>query len=200
MVLALREAGLEVPRQGKDYITAQIMNLLCAFVRNHREVENQVETHYTDRYEDVQAAVAAIGSRSAAQIEIEKKEYCCPDFSEADLRCVRFFDAGLNRWDPRSGLSTPVNMENAILTAADLSSASLAGANLKGAYLGGANLEGAFLMNADLSGVHLKGCDGLTQKQIDQAVAAPENPPVLTGAVDANTGEPLVWRGGTPRG
>ena len=66
---------------------AQIMNLLCAFVRNHRMVETQeVETYYKYRHEDVQAAVAAVGSRNAAQIEIEKKQYCRVDFSGADLR------------------------------------------------------------------------------------------------------------------
>ena len=177
----------------------QIMNLLCAFVRSHRgvetQVETQVETHSTYRREDVQAAVAAVGSRSAAQIEIEKKEYCRLDFSGADLRRVSFFDAGLNRWDPGSGTLFPANMKNAFLFGANLEGPHLTRANLNGAHLYGANLEDALLIRTDLSGASLEHCKGLTQEQIDQATADFDNPPHLENAVDAVTGEPLVWRG-----
>ena len=36
---------------------------------------------------------------------------------------------------------------------------------------------------------------GLTQAQLDSAIADPENPPKLEGVLDAETGEQLVWRG-----
>ena len=175
---------------------AQIMNLLCAFVRNHRLVETQeVETYYKYRREDVQAAVAAVGSRNAAQIEIEKKQYCLVDFSGADLRRVNFLDAGFYHWDPRSGKFATANMENAHLADANLSSASMTAANFKGAYLHGANFKGAILVHTVLSGANLKGCKGLTQEQINMAKVSPDNPPELEGVLDAETGKPIVWRG-----
>ena len=57
------------------------------------------------------------------------------------------------------------------------------------------NLNDVFLHGANLTGTNLKNCKGLTQEQIDEAVADSDNPPTLEGVVDANTGEPLVWRG-----
>ena len=36
---------------------------------------------------------------------------------------------------------------------------------------------------------------GLTQAQLDTACANPKTPPMLEGLMDAETGEPLVWRG-----
>ncbi len=36
---------------------------------------------------------------------------------------------------------------------------------------------------------------GLTQAQLDQARADPDNPPKLDGVEDAVTGKQLVWRG-----
>ena len=61
-----------------------------------------------------------------------------------------------------------------------------------------ANLYHADLTGADLSDADMRGCKGLTQEQIDQAVVQEGWPPNLEGAVDANTGEPLVWHGRTP--
>ena len=62
----------------------------------------------------------------------------------------------------------------------------------------------AILRDTDLSGTYF--CDphggtatdpvtGLTQAQLDEACADPDNPPKLDGVIDAVTGEPLVWRG-----
>ena len=78
-------------------------------------------------------------------------------------------------------------------------------ANLNNVFLHGAKLEGANLTEADLkhanlTGTNLKNCKGLTQEQIDQATVDDDNPPKLEGVVDANTGEPLVWRGRPPNG
>ena len=73
-------------------------------------------------------------------------------------------------------------------------------ADLWKANLRGTELHEAFLATTNLSNADMRGCIGLTQEQIDQAIAQKDHPPKLTGAVDANTGEPLVWRGGTPNG
>ena len=127
----------------------------------------------TYRREDVQAVMAAVCARSGAQIEIEKKISFTMHLSGADLHCVNLLDTAhgdLEGWDRHSGKFPD------------------------------ANFEGAMMVGTDLSGADLNRCKGLTQEQIDQAVAQDGSPPKLEGVVDANTGEPLVWRGGTPRG
>ena len=64
-------------------------------------------------------------------------------------------------------------------------------AHLDGAKLISANLPYADLTGAILSDADMRGCIGLTQEQIDQAVVQEGRPPNLEGAVDANTGNPL---------
>ena len=83
------------------------------------------------------------------------------------------------------------------LSGANLSDAIMTAANLSGTDLSGANLSNADLTEADLSHADMRDCQGLTQWQIDEAVAYFDDPPKLEGVVDANTGEPLVWRGKT---
>ena len=100
---------------------------------------------------------------------------------------------------------------DAILRRADLSGAWLSGANLtnanlsrcimRGTELWGANFAGANLLRANISGAIFSDryegvAVGLTQAQIDLAIADPDDPPILDGVLDAETGEPLVWRGG----
>ena len=212
-----------------DYHT-QIMRLLCAFVRNPsgKPVEAPLSTDGltpaaefisgqdkaddedgVDRplrvSEDVQAVMTAVGERREAHIAIEEEKEYRLDLIGAKLKFVRLMDAVL---------------DNVNLIDADLTNAVLIGAKLKGAYLRGTNFENANLFRADLGGVRLsrvnlenanllnanltravvRRCGGLTQEQIDRAVAQQDHPPKLTGTVDANTGEPLVWRGGTPKG
>ena len=65
-------------------------------------------------------------------------------------------------------------------------------------------MAGATLSDTDLSGTHFyhphggkatNPVTGLTQDQLDEACADPDNPPKLDGVLDAETGKPLVWRG-----
>ena len=55
-------------------------------------------------------------------------------------------------------------------------------------------LNDAHLNRANLTGADLRNCKGLTQERLDQAIADSNNPPKLEGVIDANTGEPLVWK------
>ena len=180
-----------------DYHT-QIMSLLCAFVRNPPGVGKEKQDTKKLR-EDVQAIMPAICVRSELQIEIEEKEfYFNLDLSGADLHGVsllRVASLGNSNLQPRPGISA--NLKGAFLSCSNLSGAHLVFANLKDAQFFGANLEGAFLSRSNLSGADLRDCKGLTQDQIDQAVARPpDKPPSLEDLVDAKTGKPLVWRGG----
>ena len=73
-------------------------------------------------------------------------------------------------------------------------------ADMSGAHFLDADLTSANIAKANLSGVKFSGggqqtAKGLTQAQLDDARADPDNPPELTGVLDAGSGEPLVWRG-----
>ena len=132
------------------------------------------------------------------------------NLSGANLQGANLRGANLRNTDLSGADLEEANLEAANLEDADVSGAHLWNANLSvailqdadvsGADLWNADVSGAQLWNADLSGAQLGGSNDLTQEEIDRAVADSDNPPDLTGAVDANTGEPLVWRGGTTRG
>ena len=165
--------------------------------------------------EDVQEAMRAICNRSEAQIEIEQVAKLRSNLVGANLAGADLQDVDVSGANLRNANLSGVNLQGANLRKTDLSGADLEEANLEdadvsGAHLWNANLSGAVLQDADVSGAHLWNADvsganlgvynGLTQEEIDQAVADSDKPPDLIGAVDANTGEPLVWRGGTTRG
>ena len=132
------------------------------------------------------------------------------DFERAKLHSAQMFSAKL----PRANFSEAVlshaslsyaDLSRAQLWETDLSGARLQGANLSGAVLRRANLSRAYLFDTNLSGADLYNAEfpefsvrGLTQSQLDQAVAELDNPPKLEGVLDAETGNQLVWCGGLP--
>lgn len=162
---------------------------------------------------------ASLCKASLQDSDLSRAELIYCDLTEANLRNAavtksfmggaRLVDADLREAD----------LAEAHLERADLSRANLARANLSSAKLFGAELSGADLEGANLSSTrfvdevenHLEEVDcgvivsvdgrkhlaasGLTQAQLDTAMADPENPPVLDHVVDAETGEQLVWRG-----
>ena len=92
------------------------------------------------------------------------------------------------------------NLSGAGFLRADLSGARLVRADLSGAHFLDADLKKADISGANLSGVKLSDgglqtAHGLTQAQLDEARADPNNPPKLIGVLDVESGEPLVWRG-----
>ena len=216
---ALSDLALE---HSEDY-HMKVMSLLCAFARHPGR--NEEGNDSVRVLEDVQEVMRAIHARSAAQIEIEKQgDYILnlpqtnlndvflhganlagANLTEADLNHASLGEADLNH-----ALLGGANLDGADLGRANLrramalgvhlNHAFLEGANLNNAFLDGANMAHANLTGANLTGTNLKNCKGLTQEQIDEAVADSDNPPTLEGVVDANTGEPLVWRGAGPSG
>ena len=126
-------------------------------------------------------------------------------FNGADLSRVNFLRANLS-----GAIFEDAIVANAWLEGANLSRAGFLRANLSGARLVNADLSGADFLDADLnkaniSCANLSGAEfsnggqqaakGLTQAQLDEAWADPNNPPELTGVIDAENGDPLVWRG-----
>ena len=89
-----------------------------------------------------------------------------------------------------------MKVESTDMSYLDLSGTDLMYGDLREANLKGATLREANLSDANLSGAHLSGVIGLTQTQLDQARAEPDNPPMLLNDLDAKTGKPLVWTGG----
>ena len=76
------------------------------------------------------------------------------------------------------------NLHGAILPKADLTEAMLHEANLTEAHLSGARL-----LRADLKGADLGNCRGLTQAQLNEAVADLDHPPDLIGNVGLESDE-----------
>ena len=87
------------------------------------------------------------------------------------------------------------NFRGASLQGVDLSNSKLTGCNLAEANLSHAILNGANLSGAKFSENGNLPATGLTQTQIENAWAEPNNSPILNGVTDAKTGQPLVWSG-----
>ena len=145
--------------------------------------------------DDVQAIIDLIRKRSEKHITVEREA----DF-RLDLRAAKLRFASLASMSLARTLLVKADLSNAILNGTILSGANLYNAVLSGANLEDVNLRGAILKGADLSEANLKNCKGLTREQLDGAVAPDAPPPNLTGVVDVNTGEPLVWRVASPSG
>ena len=195
-VLAVRLGGIyalaRLAREHPGDYHTQIMSLFYAFVRTPPEMEE----HHRKLREDVQEIMTAVCSRSDPQIEAETGEYCPLDLSGANLEGLELIRALMKKIVAGSGVTTPTtpaNLRNAILTDTNLRGADLTGASLTGANLIDAVLAVAVLVGTNLTGAHMSGCKGLTQEQIDWAIADPDNPPDLMDVVDAKTGKPLVW-------
>ncbi len=185
-IYALQRLAEEQPEQ----YHIQIMRLFCSFVRHPIKDEGTKARSGTEDAprvrEDVQAVMAAIGSRRMRQLELERDANFKLDLRYADLSSLWLEKANLSDaklWDVNLCMAMPF------------------GANLSGAELWYADLSGANLDNANLSGTKFStgigpaSATGLTQAQLDKARADPDNPPKLDGVVDAETGKQLVWRG-----
>ena len=122
------------------------------------------------------------------------------DFTRADLAGAMLDSCSAHGTVFRNASLSGANLDHAWLPGADLTEAGLANATLRWAHLTGACLVGAYLRSADLSGanltdVNLTRCRGLTQAQLDLALARRDKAPTLTDALDADTHKPLIWRG-----
>lgn len=131
------------------------------------------------------------------------------NLSDAKLAFSKLLSAKLNganltRADLTRATLSLADLQDTQLIETDLSYAELDGARMQGiqiqdAIFTGAILSRAGLVPADSDGV-VEALDeviatGLTQATIDRMAAADANPPRLTGVLDAETGEPLEWRG-----
>ena len=185
----------------------QVMTLLCVFIRHPLEEDDQLHGIPS---EDILAAIDVIGSRNQTLIELEEREGFVPNLSNAILARARLCSVNLSGAILNGSVWGNTNLIGADLSGAELWRADLSGAELQDADLSGANLWEANLLgawlrrtklfDADISGADLSRSRFLTQTQLDEARADPDEPPKLEGALDAETGEQLVWRGKPPHG
>ncbi len=220
-IYALQRLANEHPQE----YHVQIMRLLCAFVRNPtvesygetgpagQETGEVAEVHEgrggARPRQDVEAAMEAIATRSKIGIVVERdadfwldlrgaglRDLNLMNFKDVDLSWANISFANLSRVNLRP--HTDISSIHAVKT--DFSSACLVDVNLSGARLWGADLSRTGLTGADLSDAVFLNIDKvlpcrLTQAQLDSARADLNHPPRLVGVLDAETGDPLVWRG-----
>ena len=209
--LYVRLAGVdELQRLAEDHpkqYHVHVMSRLCDFVRNATKDENdqtragggEDQRSIKDRVkalmipEDVQAAMTAIGSRSDASIKLEGKKKFEPNLSGAQLRGLDLSKqkANLSGFDLTHAVFGPPNLIPLDLSIRETLELPRVTAILSGVDLRITKLNEANLTDADLTGTDLRGAKGLTQEQLDQARADPENPPNLNGLRDSWTEKPL---------
>ena len=220
-IYALERLAVEHPEE----YHIQIMDLLCAFVRNptrddrvegHPESDDGLDEQQLTLRADVQDTMQAISSHIPTRVPSAQNRCVKLYLRDANMHHLQVEDARMaGAWLTNASLSSAIlpraDLSNARLRRAKLSGAALRNANLSGAKLWGADLSGTILWNANLSGADLCGATArsldyeepvysLTQNQLDTTCADPDNPPMLHGVLDAETGKHLVWRGKAYKG
>ena len=183
-----------------------IIRLLCAFIRHPTEDNSLKTVRNRDRIqlrEDVGEAVSLIANRDSVQRQIELIFNLNLDFSRAFLPGAEFGGAKLSRAEFFLADLSRVSFAGADLSGASLRGAQLAGARLTGAELSGTLFASPFISEAEdywksFYGViedtddpdyldEQDSAKGLTQAQLDDAWADPEDAPYLNGVRDADT-------------
>ena len=192
-IYALRKLAIEVP---EDYLM-EAKDLLCAFVVHTSQKPDQPRT----RQDDIVATLSSLGTLRQHGKKIDRSlnfdlmyaklhDY----FFIGDFSSALFLLADVSKCD-----GTRATFANANFYGADVSNATFDRADLSGANFTAAKLDETSLCGANISGALFSQngqvVSGLTQAQLDQASADPQNLPILDGAVDARTQLPLVWRG-----
>ena len=191
------EADLSVPQIREDVQSA--MNMIS--FRDQIELVIESEQNYSLDLDNARLSFVLLISGNLAGAQLRKADLSNAILVEANLADAWPMEANLkNAWLRKVNLHNAQlllsNLSGAKLHDADLSGAVLSGAKLVNATLSNAQLKDSLLLEVDLSGADLSEVTGLKQAQLDQARADPDNPPKLEGAFDAETGKPLIWRGG----
>jgi uncharacterized protein YjbI with pentapeptide repeats len=156
---------------------ATIVDLLCAYVREHssQEPPNDSNRMLAVRAPDVQAAVTVLGQISSeeAPVSLPFVNLVGVDLAGANLTGAYLAAANLAAAD-----LTRANLADAYLTAADLTDARLKGACLTDANLAGTRLTRAVLSDADLTRADLYEADLTRADLIDANLSSAG----LTGA------------------
>ena len=214
-----READFRLDLRGAELTGAQLLDADLSHARFHHARLSNVNFANTD-LTDAFLSHADLSQAQFVNVNFTRARFWSAILSgamlqDADLPRMDFHYANLERANLiRANLSgaifQDVNAANARFDRAclpdagflrtDLSGAHFTRADLSGARFGDVDLYRTNLAKANLSGAEFsvgdrQGANRLTQVQLDQARADAGNPPKLDGILDAETGEPLVWRG-----
>ena len=103
-------------------------------------------------------------------------------------------DAILNRTNLSQANLRRAVMSHSYLWDTKFTGADLSYADLFEAEFRKADLSDTILRCADLTGASLNGVVGLTQSQLDMAIAHPKRPPDIFNSADKTTGRALKWK------
>lgn len=142
-----------------------------------------------------------------AAIDGERASFSRAKLRNAVLSSAALIECRFENADLSSSRANDVHLTNSDLSRSDLTGTDLRKAWLHGCLLYEAQLDETVLTEAKMGAGGYAAPEyvdnpegaavqGLTQQQLDAALAAPEHPPELDGAVDAQTGEQLAWQGG----
>lgn len=156
---------------------------------------------YDANFSDVDLSGANLEGARLVGADLSGANLSGTRLSLAHLRAANLAQANL----VRANLSV-ANLQHAQLVWSNLSHANLQGATLTNIRILHSNFSGAFLYPASVSLEASSEVDvgeeivvtGLTQRATNAMWAEKNNPPLLDGVVDPETGEPIEWRGGTP--
>ena len=187
-IFALRRLAEEHPEQ----YHIQILDLLCAFVRNPTKDET---IHIQDKLrEDVQAVLTYVGRRGSSGLRIEREvefklnlrgaglsfarlsgtNLAGGDLSDAILCHANFFDMTPSGPDLSTQIPSGANQPQAAIgipgsfIPLDFFGVESRRANLSGSTLNGADLSDTFLLGANLSGAQLVKAN-LSRSQLTKA-------------------------------
>ena len=163
-IYALKRLAEDEPEQ----YHLQITHLFCTFVSHPTEDEDYMAALRSTEQkphrlrEDVEAAIAAIGTRSEDEIKLEGKFSLILEGAYlvgAYLRGANLTGVSLSKANLAGAYLFKVNLTGTHLNGADLTGAYVGGANLTRAYLLKANLTKADLTDATLTNTNLSGAD-----------------------------------------
>ena len=186
---------------GQEEVRKDIQAIMTEILgRNKAQIKIEKKEQYRLNLSGVQLRradlyEATLSGATLIEANLNDTTLIFADLSEANLRRARLISADLTNANLSKTILSEAVLIKANLSNANLSGTKLTSATLSNANLSNANLSNAKLIEANLSNANLRGCVGLTQEQIDQTVANIDSPPNIEGVADANTGNPLVWRG-----
>ena len=156
------------------------------------------------KLEKVNLSGADLRGARLVGVDFSKANLSGAKLASARLLSAKLSGADLTGADLTRTVLSLANLQDAQLADADLSYAELDGAVMLDVQIGNSTFTGAVLSRAGAAtpdserageAIEEVTATGLTQAMVDQMVATDANPPRLTGVLDAETGEPLEWRG-----
>ena len=171
--------------------------------RNQVQIKLEQELEYVSKLSHADLRGLRIGDANLSGVELVEANLSDAVLLKVDLSSAKLYEADLSGANLSGANLTGALLSNANLSSINAHSADFSNACLISANLTDAELFGAIFYSADFVGANLSGAifykdgslaKGLTQQQIAFSVAMPEdNPPLLSGLIDAKTGNLIDW-------